>query len=328
MSRYLLPLILVLLFPSPCRADWGLGIGYPYVSVKDDFGSTAAEGKFATGSGINLIAGRGYWNFCKISPVTLFTGAEGGYIKFNTLSTKGTGWEASAFVGGEMPLAHWLSLALDFSPMYINLKSQGTGISGMEYAVNFAIYIYPFRGSPARATAQDRPKETKPSSRPAEPAATASTTTTPAPVPTASTATPAAVPADQFDSFIKALKGDDPESRAQAAVALGKLGNSAAVEPLIAVLQDQSSAVRGAAANSLGKFSDTHAVEPLIALLQDPDAKVRALAARALGRLGDSRALAPLQKLAQDADETVRDKAREAVNKLGPSNAALDDLLR
>ena len=322
MSRYLLPLILVLLFPSPCRADWGLGIGYPYVSVKDDFGSTAAEGKFATGDGINLIAGRGYWNVCKISPVTLFTGAEGGYIKFNTQSTKGTGWEASAFVGGEMPLAHWLSLALDFSPMYINLKSQGTGISGMEYTVNFAIYIYPFRGSSARETAQDRPKESKPSPRPVEPAATASTTTAPAPIPAVSTATPAAVPADQFDTLVKALKGDDPVARAQAATALGKLGNSSAVEPLIAALQDHAGAVRGAAANGLGKLADSRAVAPLIALLQDPDAKVRALAARALGRLGDNRALAPLQQLAQDADQTVREKAQEAVKKLSPPSAS------
>jgi len=314
MSRAFLPLILILLCTSLCRADWGLGLGYPYVSVKDDFGRSAAEGKFATGYGINLIAGRGYWNFCKFNPVTLFTGAEGGYIKFNTQSTKGTGWEASAFVGGEMPLAHWLSLAVDFSPMYINLKSQGTGVSGMEYAVNFAIYIYPFRGSSDRA--QDSSKETKPSTGPAEPAATASTTTTPAPIPAVSTATPAAVPSDQFDSLIKALKDADPAARAQAATALGKLGNSSAVEPLIAALQDQSSAVRGAAANSLGKFSDTHAVEPLIALLQDPDAKVRALAARALGRLGDNRALAPLQQVAMDADAVVRDKAQEAVKGL------------
>ncbi len=325
MSRYFLPLILVLLFPSPCRAEWGLGLGYPYVSVKDDFGRSAAEGKFATGEGINLIAGRGYWNFCKFDPVTLFTGAEGGYIKFNTLSTKGAGWEASGFVGGEMPLANWLSFEFDFSPMYVNLKSQGTGITGMEYAVNFAIYIYPFRGSSDRAKAQDRPRKSQSTIRPAEPAVF---TPTAAPPPAASTATPAAVPADQFDTLVKALKGADPVARAQAADTLGKLGKSSAVEPLLEALEDQSSAVRGSAANALGKLNDSRAVEPLIALLQDSEPKVRALAARALGRLGDNRALAPLQKLAQDADPTVREKAQEAVKKLNATNMTIDDLLR
>jgi len=150
----------------------------------------------------------------------------------------------------------------------------------------------------------------------------------PEPSPAVSAPAPAAAPTDQLSPLIKALEDDSPTARAQAATALGKLGNSSAVAPLIAVLQNQSSAVRGAAANALGKINDSRAVEPLIALLQDSEPKVRALAARALGRLGDGRALAPLQKLAQDADQTVRDKAQEAVKKLGQSNITIDDLLR
>ena len=192
MSRYLLPLVLSLLTPSPCRADWGLGLGYPYASIKDNFGPSAAEGKYAAGSGISLIAGRGYWNFCKLDSVTLFAGAEGGYIKFNTQSTKGTGWEASGFVGGEMPLARWLSVALDFSPMYIDLKSQGTGIGGIEYAVNLAIYIYPFARSSAWETAQGGSKASKRNPRSSEAVAAMSATTTPTPI-LAATAVPSAV---------------------------------------------------------------------------------------------------------------------------------------
>jgi HEAT repeat protein len=63
-----------------------------------------------------------------------------------------------------------------------------------------------------------------------------------------------------FDSFkgkrlIKALKDGDVDVRANAADALGEMGELA-IEPLIEALNDLSGDVRNAAARSLGKIGD------------------------------------------------------------------------
>jgi HEAT repeat protein len=51
--------------------------------------------------------------------------------------------------------------------------------------------------------------------------------------------------------------------------------------------------VRQAAAEALGQIGDTSAVEPLIAALRDASLGVRRAAADALGQIGDRRALEP-----------------------------------
>ena len=152
-----LALLLLLICPMLSRAgDLSLGLGYPYVGVKDDFGRYAAEARFATGFGIDLYGARAYWNFHKFDRVTLFTGVEAGYIHFNTFSVRGTGWETSAFLGGEVPITSLFSLSTDFSPMYVDVNSQSAGARGFEYVVNFAIYIYPFaRASRPQSPAND-----------------------------------------------------------------------------------------------------------------------------------------------------------------------------
>ena len=55
------------------------------------------------------------------------------------------------------------------------------------------------------------------------------------------------------------------------------------------------------------------AVEPLIAALQDPAHEVRAAAAKALGKIADPRAIDPLQELLRDNYSPVRDAAAEAL---------------
>ena len=52
-----------------------------------------------------------------------------------------------------------------------------------------------------------------------------------------------------------------------AAEALGYLGDTRAVGPLIQILKDEEPLVRGSAAFALGKLNDTRAVGPLIMLL-------------------------------------------------------------
>lgn len=77
-------------------------------------------------------------------------------------------------------------------------------------------------------------------------------------------------------------------------------------------LQSDNPSLRWGAAHSLGRMNDSRAIEPLIALLNDPDWRVRFKAVWALGRLGDLRVLPFLSRLARDKSETVRDSVAQA----------------
>lgn len=56
-------------------------------------------------------------------------------------------------------------------------------------------------------------------------------------------------------------------------------------------LKSENSAARIEAAMTLGELNDTHAVEPLIQSLDDDNSSVRAEAAKALGWIKDNRAV-------------------------------------
>ncbi|WP_414625083.1 HEAT repeat domain-containing protein, partial [Calothrix sp. CCY 0018] len=108
---------------------------------------------------------------------------------------------------------------------------------------------------------------------------------------------------------------------------LGKIGDKAAVEPLINALQDEDSFVRSSAAEALGKIGDKAAFEPLINALQDEDLYVRRNAAEALVKIGDKAAVEPLINALQDEDSRVRWSADEALGNIDiPSR--LERLLR
>lgn len=84
-----------------------------------------------------------------------------------------------------------------------------------------------------------------------------------------------------------------------AAEALVMIGSPHAVGALIAVLEDgghrdRSLRVREQAAMTLGRIGDSQAVEALIRLLQDRRGSLASQAATALGMLGDQRAVEPL----------------------------------
>lgn len=125
----------------------------------------------------------------------------------------------------------------------------------------------------------------------------------------------------------------DPETgrRCEAAEALGQLGNSRAVEPLIAALNDRYHYVREHASRALGKIGDRRAVEPLIEFLNRSDSDTGELgtfsrdhvvtslknaAVDALGELGDARAVEPLTKLVNYGDEYFRRDVLEALIKI------------
>jgi HEAT repeat protein len=99
-----------------------------------------------------------------------------------------------------------------------------------------------------------------------------------------------------IEPLIKAL-GNKYIGRDVAGV-LVKIG-SAAVEPLIEALQDEDREVRKRAILALGRMRDTRAVEPLIAALDDRMAIGEV--AKALEKIGDVRAADPLARRLPDA---------------------------
>ena len=130
------------------------------------------------------------------------------------------------------------------------------------------------------------------------------------------------------EPLIAALKDQNKDVRAYAAVTLGQIGD-AAVEPLILALK-QYPDKRSGVAQILGQIGDPRAVEPLIIALKDQNDYVRQWAAHALGKIGDPRAVEPLRAALKDQNEDVRKWAAYALGKIGvpavePLSAALGD---
>jgi HEAT repeat protein len=85
--------------------------------------------------------------------------------------------------------------------------------------------------------------------------------------------------------IIKAMK-DRSWKTGWGAIALGKIGDRRAIEPLIRALKDENREIRLRAPNVLQNFQDTRAIPPLIRLLEDEDHQVQGQAALALQKMG------------------------------------------
>jgi subtilisin family serine protease len=129
------------------------------------------------------------------------------------------------------------------------------------------------------------------------------------------------------DKNIAALKDPNSTTRLNAAVALGHINDSRAVEPLIKALKDNESVVRMSAAGALGRLKDIRAVEPLIQALKDNSSMVRAYAAGALGKIGDTRAIDTLNHAITDSSPYVREVAKEALTSFNISSKEEDVLV-
>jgi HEAT repeat protein/cyclophilin family peptidyl-prolyl cis-trans isomerase len=73
--------------------------------------------------------------------------------------------------------------------------------------------------------------------------------------------------------------------RRRAALAIGRVGLAAGVQPLVATLSDADQDVRGMAAFGLGLIGDSSATQPLLKALTDASPMVRGRAAEALGQI-------------------------------------------
>ena len=100
---------------------------------------------------------------------------------------------------------------------------------------------------------------------------------------------PAVVEPAQPSDLIRLLNDTEARVRRRAALALGRVGLSEAVEPLTGLLGDEVPEVRQMAAFSLGLIGAADARPALLAALGDGDPEVQGRAAEALGMMGRSR---------------------------------------
>lgn len=157
--------------------------------------------------------------------------------------------------------------------------------------------------------------------------------------------------------FIESLESSSPYLRANAAMALGKIGDQRAALRLISALRDENWRVRSNAAVAFQSLKDPAAREPLLLALEDNnvnvrngaaislasiggprvldrlvehlknDAAARLDVARALGRLGDRKAVEPLINALDDEDDSVRTVVAGALGVLGDGRA-VDPLIK
>ncbi|MFC1736912.1 HEAT repeat domain-containing protein [Candidatus Hydrogenedentota bacterium] len=125
-----------------------------------------------------------------------------------------------------------------------------------------------------------------------------------------------------YEILHSALRKNNPV----AARALGNLGDSRAVEPLLKALRKRDKAMRAAAARALGNFRDPRVTQALLKARKDKDANVRSAAVGAIGKCGESRAFDLLAEDLFKNDDVVCAAAAEALGELGDSRAI--ELLR
>jgi hypothetical protein len=119
-------------------------------------------------------------------------------------------------------------------------------------------------------------------------------------------------------TWIDRLDRGDPQLAAKAARWLGTYGGEAAIEPLRVALLHDDAGVRAAALLALGDLGDPAALPDLCdRLASDGNSMVREAAAQSLGRIGDRAAETALEQIANlDHKGKVRKAAREALEQI------------
>lgn len=132
-----------------------------------------------------------------------------------------------------------------------------------------------------------------------------------------------------FRTFSSMQVMSQPRDSSQVARALRSIDSGSgeiAVDEVIARLHDPDPEVRAEAARALGRIRAPEATEALIQELRDLSSSVRPEAAIALGRIGDRRALPYLLDALNDSSEELQDGAAWALGEVG-DDAATDQLL-
>lgn len=109
-----------------------------------------------------------------------------------------------------------------------------------------------------------------------------------------------------------------PQVRAASIYALGEVRDAGAVPLLVGHLNDEDKVVRRISARALGKIGDPAAAEPLIAALQNRQESlaVRCVAARALGMLSDLEAARALLRATKTETGALQASAENALHNM------------
>lgn len=118
------------------------------------------------------------------------------------------------------------------------------------------------------------------------------------------------------EPLIEILNAKQAYIRLEATWALGEIRDKRAVNTLVNILKDEFSGVRKNAAEALGKIKDKRAVESLIYILKDNNVDVREKAVWALGEIMDIQAVVPLIIALEDEDSSVRWESAKALGKI------------
>jgi HEAT repeat protein len=113
---------------------------------------------------------------------------------------------------------------------------------------------------------------------------------------------------DVVDLLIQQLAADDPETRHAAVVALGRIGDRRATAALVKAMQQDETLVLPVA-TALARIGDTAAYEPLVALIGHPEPASRHAIVAALNSIGHPDMAARMASLLRDPDVNVRESA-------------------
>ncbi|MDR7543140.1 MAG: HEAT repeat domain-containing protein [Armatimonadota bacterium] len=133
---------------------------------------------------------------------------------------------------------------------------------------------------------------------------------------------PEAAKADELQRLLRQLESNDVTVRSDAAHALGKLGDEAAVSALARALQDADEYVRKSAVMALRRISGPAAAEALRAALADRSEQVVLQAVNGLRDMRDRGAVEPLIRVLARRERSLQLAATEALVRIGPDGVA------
>ncbi|MCZ6602674.1 MAG: HEAT repeat domain-containing protein [Planctomycetota bacterium] len=116
-------------------------------------------------------------------------------------------------------------------------------------------------------------------------------------------------------TLITLARKAEPDLRALAAEALGKIGGEDSLQALRSIVGDKDPETRKQAAYALGRIRSSKGAEALKGLLDDSSPEVRAAAAYALGRVEDPLPIDALRMAVNDPDPDVRFAAYQGMRR-------------
>ncbi len=124
-------------------------------------------------------------------------------------------------------------------------------------------------------------------------------------------------PTEDLAQALRTIATDSPDAYQRWKAAWGLGACPGQVEILSTLARDPDVDVRREAASALGRLGDPAALTPLSDLLTDPNNFLRAVAARAIGELGDPAAKPVLRAAVEDPAAQVSDAAAKSLTVLG-----------